>query len=92
MTDVTYRVEVTLAGEMDPKMGWLVDYGTIKEAVEPLLRRLDHQDLNDIPGLGNSTSENLAKWIFDQLKPALPLLAAIAVLETDSTRCVYRGK
>lgn len=87
----TYRVEVALAGEADPKMGWLVDYGVIKEKVDPLIKRLDHSFLNEIPGLENSTAENLARWIYDALKPAIPMLASITVHETESTRCIYRG-
>ncbi len=87
----SFRVEVVVAGECDPHMGWLMDYSEISEAFKPLLDRLDHYYLNDIPGLENATSEMLAKWIWDRLKPQLPLLAEIAVAETCLSRCVYRG-
>ena len=87
----SFRVEVVVAGECDPQMGWLMDYAEISEAFKPLLDRLDHYYLNDIPGLENATSERLAKWIWDRLKPQLPLLAEIAVAETCMSRCVYRG-
>jgi 6-pyruvoyltetrahydropterin/6-carboxytetrahydropterin synthase len=87
----SFRVEVVVAGECDPKMGWLMDYAEISEAFRPLLDQLDHYYLNDIPGLENATSEMLAKWIWDRLKPQLPLLAEIAVAETCMSRCVYRG-
>lgn len=86
----SFRVEVVVAGECDPKMGWLMDYAEISEAFRPLLDQLDHHYLNDIPGLENATSEMLAKWIWDRLKPQLPLLAEIAVAETCMSRCVYR--
>lgn len=88
----SFRVEVVVAGECDPKMGWLMDYAEISEAFRPLLDQLDHYYLNDIPGLENATSEMLAKWIWDRLKPQLPLLAEIAVAETCMSRCVYRGE
>ena len=87
----SFRVEVVVAGECDPRMGWLMDYAELSEAFKPLLDRLDHYYLNDIPGLENATSEMLAKWIWDRLKPHLPLLVEIAVAETCMSRCVYRG-
>jgi 6-pyruvoyltetrahydropterin/6-carboxytetrahydropterin synthase len=88
----SFRVEIVVSGECDPKFGWLMDYAEISEAFRPILDRLDHYYLNDIPGLDNATSENLAKWIWDQLKPRLPLLSEIQVAETCMSRCVYRGE
>src|SRR6266513_2637344 len=75
----SFRVDVVVAGECDPKLGWLMDYADISEAFKPLLDRLDHYYLNEIPGLENPTSENLAVWIWQRLKPALPLLTEIVV-------------
>ena len=88
----SFRVEVVVAGECDPRLGWLMDYADISKAFKPLLDRLDHYYLNEIPGLENATSENLAKWIWDQLKPKVPLLTEIVVAETCMSRCVYRGQ
>jgi 6-pyruvoyltetrahydropterin/6-carboxytetrahydropterin synthase len=88
----SFRVEVVVAGECDPRLGWLMDYAEITDAFRPLLERLDHYYLNEIPGLENATSENLAKWIWDRLKPALPQLTEIVVAETCMSRCVYRGQ
>ena len=86
----TYTVVLGLAGELQAKLGWIQDYGEIKEIYEPLRQRLDHRCLNDIPGLENSTAEVLARWIYDQLAPALPLLVDVTVRETDSTEAIYR--
>ncbi|MCF5955455.1 6-pyruvoyl trahydropterin synthase family protein, partial [Xanthomonas perforans] len=47
--------------------------------------------LNDIEGLENPTSERLAIWIWQQLKPALPQLSEIVVHETCTSGCRYRG-
>ena len=88
----SFRVDVVVAGECDTKLGWLMDYADISEAFKPLLDRLDHYYLNEIPGLENPTSENLAVWIWERLKPTLPLLTEIVVAETCMSRCVYRGK
>jgi 6-pyruvoyltetrahydropterin/6-carboxytetrahydropterin synthase len=88
----SFRVEVVAAGTCDPRLGWLMDYADISAAFKPILDRLDHYYLNEIPGLENATSENIAKWIWDRLKPALPLLTEIVVAETCVSRCVYRGE
>ena len=87
----SFRVEVVVAGEVDPAKGFLVDYGDIKKAISPLHDLLDHRCLNDIVGLENPTSEMLAHWIFTKLAPTLPQLAEIIVHETCTSRCEYRG-
>lgn len=87
----SFRVEVVVEGDLDPERGYLVDYGDIKAATQPLEHELDHRCLNDIPGLENPTSEMIARWIWNRLHPALPLLAQVVVHETCSSRCEYRG-
>jgi 6-pyruvoyltetrahydropterin/6-carboxytetrahydropterin synthase len=88
----SFEIEVTVAGEIDARMGWLVDYADITKVVEPLLKnQLDHRSLNDVPGLENPTSEVLCGWLWQRLQPQLPLLAAITVAETCTARCTYRG-
>jgi 6-pyruvoyltetrahydropterin/6-carboxytetrahydropterin synthase len=63
----------------------------IKQAFAPLYEQLDHHYLNDVPGLENPTSENLAHWIWQRLKPDLPELAEVEIKETCNTGCRYRG-
>ena len=88
----SYTIEVSLAGEADPKLGWLVDFGDITAEVEPLLKReLDHRTLNDVAGLENPTSELLCVWLWQRLRERLPHLSAITVQETCTARCTYRG-
>jgi len=88
----SFKIEVHVAGTVDAKRGWLVDYGDITNAFRPVYDQLDHYYLNEVAGLKNPTSENLARWIWRKLKPALPGLSAIVVQETCTARCVYRGK
>jgi len=88
----SFRFDVIVEGEVDPAKGYLIDYGDIKKAADPLVKRLDHYYLNEIEGLSNPTSEVLAKWIFDRLKPALPQLSSIIVHETCTSTCEYRGR
>lgn len=87
----SFRIDVVVAGEVDPRTGVLLDYGDIKAAYEPLRRQLDHYCLNEIDGLANPTSELLAAWIWERLAPGLPQLAEIIVHETCTSRCSYRG-
>ena len=88
----TYTVELRLRGEVDPVAGWVRDFGDVKEAFKPLEVLLDHRVLNDVPGLDNPTSEILARWLWDHLKPALPSLARVTVFETCDARCEYEGR
>lgn len=78
----SYEVQVGVTGQLDPKLEWVVDYAEIKAAFEEWLFILDHNNLNSINGLANSTAENLALWIAEKLKPRLPGLSMIRVLET----------
>jgi 6-pyruvoyltetrahydropterin/6-carboxytetrahydropterin synthase len=88
----SFHVTVHVAGAVDPKLGWVVDFADVRGAMEPLLDRLDHRYLNEVEGLENPTSENLARWIWQRLGPSVAGLAAITVKETCTTGCVYRGE
>jgi len=88
----SFRVEITVEGEVVEETGWFLDYGVIATLVEPVRGKLDHYYLNEIPGLENPTSENLARWIWERLKPSLPSLVRIAVHETCESRCEYEGR
>jgi 6-pyruvoyltetrahydropterin/6-carboxytetrahydropterin synthase len=77
---------------VDPRLGWVLDFADIKAAFAPLYDQLDHRYLNDVAGLENPTSENLARWIWSRLKPALPMLARVVVHETCTSGCDYAGE
>lgn len=87
----TFRVVVRLEGEVGKESGWVRDFGEMKRLCEPVIDELDHATLNDIPGLDNPTSENIAVWIWNRLKPVLPELSEVEVSETSATGCRYRG-
>jgi 6-pyruvoyltetrahydropterin/6-carboxytetrahydropterin synthase len=88
----SFRVRVALEGPVDPALGWVVDFAEIGRAAEPLIDALDHRYLNEIEGLDNPTSEELARWLWSRLAPRLPLLARIEIRETCTSGCVYRGE
>jgi 6-pyruvoyltetrahydropterin/6-carboxytetrahydropterin synthase len=87
----SFGIELRVRGPLDPQLAWVMDFADIKQCFQPIYDRLDHHYLNDIEGLENPTSERLAIWIWDQLKPALPALSAVIVRETCTSGCEYRG-
>jgi 6-pyruvoyl tetrahydropterin synthase/QueD family protein len=88
----SYRVEIEVYGEVDPVTGFLIDYGDLKKVVMPIVHRLDHQHLNDIPGLKTTSAEHITLWLWEQIKPNLPELSRVVLFETSSTRCEYAGE
>lgn len=87
----TYKIKVVVDGPLDEKMGWVMDFSDIKEAFLPIKDTLDHKYLNDIPGLENPTAEVICIWIYDKIKPKIPLLKEVWVFETPTSGCVHRG-
>ncbi len=87
----SFRVRVVVAGPQGEASGWVQDFAALKEAFQPLHEHLDHHYLNEIPGLENPTSENLAVWIWERLEPRLPMLSRVEVRETCTSGCIYRG-
>jgi 6-pyruvoyltetrahydropterin/6-carboxytetrahydropterin synthase len=89
----TFKFQIHLKGPVDPQTGWLVDFGEIKKVVKPIIStQLDHRCLNEVEGLENPTSENLAIWLWNHFKPDLPLLSSVTVFETCNSACIYSGK
>lgn len=87
----SFRIEVHITGPVTQPLGWVRDFADIGQAFRPIYEQLDHHYLNEIEGLENPTSENLARWIWQRLKPALPELSQIVVRETCTSGCIYRG-
>lgn len=87
----SFKFDVHVEGPLDPELGWVMDFGDISRLVKPLVEELDHFLLNEIPGLENPTSEVIAVWIWNRLKPDLSGLSRIVVYETCTARCEYRG-
>ena len=88
----SFQIQVYVEGPVDPLLGWVMDFAEIKAAFAPIEERIDHYCLNEVPGLENPTSENLARWIWRELRPALPLLSKVVVRETCTSGCVYSGE
>jgi len=87
----SFMVSIYVKGEVGETTGWVMDFSEIKTAFKPLYLQLDHYYLNDIEGLENPTSENLARWIWQRLEPNLKGLSRIIIKETCESGCVYEG-
>lgn len=87
----SYRAEVHIGGDVNGDAGWVMDFADIKDAFAPLHDALDHRYLNEVCGLENPTSENVARFIWNHLRCKLPLVQVI-VRETCTSGCIYRGE
>jgi len=87
----SFQVELTVEGLVDPETGWLMDFADVARVFAPLHEQLDHHYLNEVEGLENPTSENLARWIWQRLEHQLPL-AEVRIDETCTSACIYRGE
>lgn len=85
----SFQITLNLVGPLDKEKGWLIDFNEVQAVVAPLLKTLDHRILNEVPGLENPTSELLAQFIYEHLKPNLPLLRQVTVSETPETKVKY---
>lgn len=88
----SFNVDLICEGRPDPHTGMVVDFAEIKQAFEPYYNMLDHHYLNEVAGLENPTAEHIAIWIWEKIKPLLPLLAEVKVHETCTSACEYRGE
>lgn len=88
----SFRAEIHVRGPVDRDTGWVMDFADVKAAFQPLLDQLDHYYLNEVEGLENPTSENIARWIWRRLRPRLPQLSQVVVHETCTSGCVYHGE
>lgn len=88
----SFKIEIYVAGKVGENSGWIMDFADIKSAFQPLYDQLDHHYMNEVEGLENPTSENLARWIWQKMIEDLPQLSKVVVRETCTSGCVYRGE
>ena len=88
----SFEVTLRVGGEVDARLGWIVDYADIDRAFEPLHALLDHRYLNEVPGLENPTSELLARFVLQRMRLPVGRLLSVTVAETCLSACtVYAG-
>jgi 6-pyruvoyltetrahydropterin/6-carboxytetrahydropterin synthase len=87
----SFRVELHAQGPLREPEGWVMDFADLTRAFQPVHALVDHQYLNEVPGLENPTSENLARWIWQKVKPSVPELHRVVIRETCTAGCSYAG-
>lgn len=88
----TYRLTVYVEGEIEKKLEWVMDFAEMKNVIDPVVKSIDHKLLNNISGLENPTCEIIAVWLWNKIKPEIPLLTKIELHETPTSGAVYEGK
>ncbi len=80
-----------MRGPIQGPENWVMDFADVKAVFKPIYDELDHNYLNDIPGLENPTSEQISVWLYQKLKTLLPLLSKVVVHETCTAGSSYSG-
>ncbi len=88
----TYQLVVYIEGELQKDLDWVIDFGELKKVVDPIIKTVDHKLLNNITGLENPTCERIAIWLWNKIKPDVPLLTKIELHETPTSGAIYEGK
>ena len=87
----SYRFRLEASGDLDPTLGWVMDFAFLGALADQLiLRELDHQTLNDVKGLENPTAEVLALWILERVKLAEIGQRVTAVEVYETPKCGVR--
>lgn len=84
----SYKLRVHCKGLLNPDRDWVVDYAEIAGVVRPLVQKLDHTFLNHHFDF-ETTAENIAFWIGEELKPKLDSLYSVELFETPTTSVIY---
>jgi 6-pyruvoyltetrahydropterin/6-carboxytetrahydropterin synthase len=93
-----YKVRITVSGEQLDNIGLLLDFKDLKQAMNQVVDRLDHQMLNDIEPFRqlNPSAENMAKYFYDETSRRLlqategrVKVKQVKVWETDTTTATY---
>jgi 6-pyruvoyltetrahydropterin/6-carboxytetrahydropterin synthase len=87
----SFRITLHVGGDVDPTLGWILDFADVDRAFEPIFALLDHRCLNDVPGLENPTSELLARFVLERVRLPAGELVAVTVSETCSAECTVHA-
>lgn len=83
-----YTIEIVLQSDQLDSSGFVVDYQELGH-FKALLSRLDHNFLNEIPGLENPTAELIARFLYYEAVQNWHQVIRVRVSETPGTWAEY---
>lgn len=95
-----YVIIVELSDLELDEVGFVEDYGELKDVKEFIDKQWDHRNLNDLSPFTaakinsewNPSAENMARILFNKFKPMHPKLTGIGVKETPKTIAWFHGE
>ena len=86
-----WKIEVAVSKKKLDKAGMVLDFKFIKNQLDVVLEKLDHKYLNNLAFFKkvNPTSENIAKYIYDSLKPKVTSIKSVTVWESENSSATY---
>jgi len=89
----SYKLHVTIQGEVDPEYGMIVPETRLREAVQRMSECYDHLNLMDLPEFEGKpmTTEMLAKYFHEKLQGDLPV-SRVRLHENDWFFCEYNSE
>jgi len=88
-----WKVDLVVSSVMVDKLGMVMDFRELRNKLDNVLQEIDHKYLNNIAYFKeiNPTSENIAKYLFDILKPQVANLKSVTVWESATSSAIYEG-
>jgi len=86
----SYQAEVWLRGDQVPQ-GWVTDLGALERRLAEIAAKLDHKFLNEIESLGPPTMENIATFIWNDLRDIAALHKVTVRRDSLKEGCSYYG-
>ena len=90
-----WKVTVEVTTDVLDQLGMSIDFYTLEKKIEAVVAQFDHRDLSTTPPFDqvlNPTSENIARYFFDELKKHMPpqiQLSSVAIGETGLCTAKY---
>ncbi len=90
-----WKVTVEVQTDVLDNLGMSIDFYTLQKKIEEVVMQFDHRDLSAAPPFDhalNPTSENIARYFFDELKKHMPpqiQLSSVAIGETGHCTAKY---
>ena len=87
----SYEVVISIDKILEKKQQWVMNFDELDKIVNPLIQILDHNILNEVDGLDNPTSENIARWFWKNIKSKIKDLKSVEIIRPRIGGCIYKG-